>query len=106
MATTSFLPSPGYGTVFASRVWATVSNRPARKKEIMVGVAPGVGREVVFDSIWSLRDPGKEGLPSGTGGFQEHPGISLPGRKQHKWDLPGTGLEETQTAPHIPLART
>ena len=52
MATTSFLPSPGYGTVFASRVWATVSNRPARKKEITVGVAPGVGREVVFDSIW------------------------------------------------------
>ena len=66
MATTSFLPSPGYGTVFTSRVWAAGSNRPARKKKVTVGVASGVGREVVFHSIWSFRDPGKEGLPSGT----------------------------------------
>lgn len=64
--TTGFLPSPGYGTVFASRVWATVSNRPAHKKEVTAGVAAGVGREAVLHSRWSLRDPGKEGLPSGT----------------------------------------
>ena len=64
--TAAFLPSPGYGTMFASRVWATVTDRPASEREVTVGVAPGMGREVVLCSRWSLGDSGKEGLPSGT----------------------------------------
>ena len=105
--------TPGYGTSFASRDEAAVTDKPTYWREITAGVAAGVGRVVVLCSRWSLKDPAKEGLPAGTRGFQEHPGVSIPGGEEGRTWRRNTGgvflgqaWRKLKWLPRIPLART
>lgn len=98
--------------ITATQACNTPSHGRSFVTEVTAWGAPGLGRDVVLGCILSLRGPAKEGLPSGTRGFLEHPGVSIPGEQEGNRGgtqlgcLSGPGVEETPIVPHTPLART
>lgn len=95
--TSGFLPSTGYGTLSVAETGCDnlAQAWDALSQESLV-LAPGLGRE----------GSSLEGLPSGAGSFQEHPGDSISGREEGYGSFQSQVCREPKLLPDFPMART